>query len=109
MLEALLTDTPFRSMPQAQPIAFELGAETWLLDPRRPGALLAMEPATRAVLRLRCTPQVLARLLTEPDFHLGRAEELTFSGNPAALAPVVEALSGGKSPLGVRLGKGKKR
>ena len=104
LLETLLANTTYRALPRCERIAFELGDAVWTLDAKRKGPLIARENGV-AALRIRCTPQVLARLLMDPDFHLRRDEELAFEGNPLALSPVIEALSGGKNKLSIRFTK----
>ena len=111
-LESLLKDTVLRSLPGASTVAFDLDGDRWCLDPRRRGALLVRESAA-ATLTIRCSPALLARLLTEPDFYVGVAggqrEQITFEGDPRALAPLVQALQGGKKSLDLRLSGGGSR
>lgn len=102
IVATLLVDTPFRSLPQAKAIDFDLLGERFTLDPRS-AALVAPGSSSQAALVVRCAPAVLVRLFTDPHFALGRGEELSFAGDPAALSPVIAALSGGHSPLALRL------
>lgn len=107
MLEKLLRDTSLRSFPNAKPIDFDLDGERWSLDPRNK-ALVVHGSTKTSELVIKTTPNVLVRLLTEPGFALGKGEELAFAGDPNALSPLIEALSGGKKPLNVLLDRHKK-
>lgn len=103
LLQKLLEGTALASIPKARPIAFHLDGEIWNLDPARRAAFVERGDHSTAALRMHCPPAVLARLLAEGEMWLGKGEKLSFSGDPSALQPLVEALSTPKRPLGARL------
>lgn len=90
---------------KARPIGFELG-EPWTLVPDQPQLI---ERGLRAdvALSIRVQPETLLRLLTDRDFDLRAGEQIEFSGDPTALQPIIEALRGGMSVLGLRAQRGR--
>jgi hypothetical protein len=108
MLERLLSTTPFRSLPDAKAIDLDLDGERFFLDPRR-SPLTGAGSCAHAALVLRCRARTLVGLFTEPDFVLGKGDELAFAGDPAALGPVIAALSGGSNRLNVMIDRLKKK
>lgn len=98
LLRRLVDGTVLRSLPGARTIQFWLDGEAWTLDPKQKQLVLA-GTAARPALTIRTSPDVLMRLLTEREVYLARDEELAFEGDPLALKPVIETLSGGLSPL----------
>jgi len=102
-LQQLLAGTDLAALRQAAPIAFDLGGDVWGLEPKRAGLVVHGLPNAPA-MTVRTSPDVLLRLLSEKDFALRAGEEFTVLGDPAPLAAVVEALTGGASPLATRLG-----
>jgi hypothetical protein len=95
LFEHLLSGSNIRAQKDARPIVFALApsGELWRFDPRARGALFA--PATRAepgVLHLRCTAQLLVRLLTSPSFTLRDDDEVSYEGRLDDLLPVAAAL-----------------
>ena len=63
-------------------------------------------PTSRLVLR--CRASTLVGLFTEKDFVLAQGDELSFAGEPAALGPVITALSGGSNRLNLIIDRLKK-
>lgn len=104
VLFELLDQTGVRRS-KGRPICFELG-ETWTLVPNSPELIQAGGRADVA-LTIRCAPEQLLRLLTEPDFELRAGECLELSGDPTALEPIILALRGGMSILGARTSRGR--
>ena len=101
-LQQLLSGTDLAALKQAAPIAFDLAGDVWGLDPKRAG-FIAHEMPSRPAMTVRTSPDVLLRLLSEKEFALRADEELTVLGDPAPLVAVIEALSGGASPLATRM------
>lgn len=102
VLGQLLEGTPLRSIRGAAPIAFELDGDAWSLDASRAQWVEPGAPAHPA-LTMRCSADLLLRLLTEPAFGLRAGEDLLLVGDPRPLEAVMEALRGGVSPLNARL------
>src|SRR5437899_2751504 len=93
LIEALLQKRLARFDASVKPIQFELGNETWSFDPRRKARFEAT-PAKNAALTIACTPEMLGRLVSEPEFYLKPGEQLRLTGDPTALRPLVKALGG---------------
>ena len=107
MLDRLLSTTPFPSLPEARAIDFDLEGERFHLDPKKtPLTGSGSCPTSRLVLR--CRASTLVGLFTEKDFVLAQGDELSFAGEPAALGPVITALSGGSNRLNLIIDRLKK-
>ena len=101
-LATLVQGTTLPQMPGAASIAFELDGAVWHLNPHAT-TLVGEGTVAQPALTVRCSGDVLLRLLTDHNFGLRAGEVLEFTGDPAPLYAVVDALNGSPSLLQTRI------
>lgn len=108
LLDHVLDGARPRLRRDAKPIAFEMtNGERWAFDPRAEGPLFArssQEPAPE-VLRVRCAPELLARLVTDAAFELRDDDDAFFDGDVDDLLLLVNAFEESGTALGIRTRK----
>jgi hypothetical protein len=106
LLNHVLSNARLRLRQDAKPIGFVLapGGETWLFDPKSDGALFSRRalPADPAMLRVSCSPALLARLVTDSDFELRDDDDAVFEGDINDLLTLVSAFDESGSAIGLR-------
>lgn len=106
LLEHVLASARLRLRREAKPIAFELipSGEAWMFDPLSDGALFARRepPPDVEMLRLRCTPELLARLVTDPAFELRDEDDASYEGRIEDLLLLVSAFAEAGNAIGIR-------
>jgi hypothetical protein len=95
--EALLEGTDIRQRADVRPVVFELsGEQPWAFQPH-PSAKLFQRAREmpKSALRVRCSSELLARLLGGGAFLLTEDDDASFEGNIDDLLPLATALEGG--------------
>lgn len=112
LLNHVLSGARLRLRQEARPIAFQVASsgdsgDTWLFDPKADGALFARTPVAddAPLLRVRCQPALLARLVTDPDFELRDDDDAVFEGDLNDLLRLVTAFEESKNAIGIRAAK----
>lgn len=103
LLELLLGQSKIRLDRAARPVVFSVASQRWRFDPKTKPLFQKQKSAEQdGVLELRCEPQLLIRLIKEPSFSLGDADEISYQGELEDLLPIATALEEGASVLNVR-------
>jgi hypothetical protein len=92
LFEALWRLADKRPPDALKTVSVRFPLEEWSFDPRSAGDLCRRHPPLSPGLTIRTTPRLLHRLLTEPDFYLGKDESLIFGGDVEQLRLLSEHL-----------------
>lgn len=103
LLEYLLGSSNIRLSTHAKPIIFETPEETWCFDPHAKGPLLRRgADVAPTSLRIRCSVDVLARLVTDTPFTLSDDDPASFAGDLDDFLQVAAALEEATNALNLQ-------